>query len=810
VVREALCWILIIAIVWSGQVWASGPASVQTVPAAPTEPGRTDDLRSEIDRSKFELAALGDSLDWDPAAIIRFVREEIAFEQYEGLLRGAPGTLMSRAGNSLDQAVLLGTLLKDAGLDARILRGRLSQDQARTLLRLMRAPSESRRLESADSPSAAGARTHEALRATEFDHLFSGMDTTFGPEWDLPSSESVGEAVEGIVGILRDGRVELGDPEALARLEGEAQDYFWIEYRSGPSEGWKSEQPVFREDEGGFSNLESIETLVDEIPPELQHRVRIQAFVEQKFGNDLRVYPVMDPWEMPAANLMGRVLSLVNYPSGLSEETRDAGWDAIVEKTDLILPMLNGSLAPGSRGFNLDGTIYSLDAMGMDRLNAKALFETLGTKLEKAVGALGSLGADDPSEAEPVALTAQWIDYTFIAPGGEETLQRRMVLDRLGPDARARVDFSSLDAPSDFRELVAVQTFVVNGGQLANEYLKDQYLASREAVLEHNRGASGFEGVLLLYKLFEEDPGRQTELITYRPAPNLVVRGIVPDSEDKDRFLFYTDVVSNARRSLRWTPELPIPDPVANVRQGIWESFTERLAIAGSVYQVPGDLRRMEASWGRASSDRVLLRQDRSQALAAVSLPDDLKAQISVDLADGFAVIASPHASESPDHRSWWRVDAGTGVTLGMGPSGRGESLMGYVILLGLVASGITGAIAFLAQYPVDVYECAKDPGQGGSIAQVDQGNHQQTQCRCERIREHRRMQAPVAAFGFCKAYHDLREATCQRLSQCYTDGSGNAPDKWLTDSNNYHNYMTKCQLGPVGSSSYRQACGGS
>ena len=802
--REALSWIIIISIIWAGQMSAAGPAYAQAVTATVSETDRIDDLRSEIDRSKFDLEALGDSLDWDPAAIIRFVSEEIHFEQYEGLLRGAQGTLMSRAGNSLDQAVLLATLLKDAGLDARILRGRLSREQARTLLRLMRPVSERQKPGSAKPPSAFGDRTKDDVSTTEFDHLLIGMDATFGPEWELPSSESIDSALAGIVAVLEDGGVELGDSRALARLEAQAQDYFWVEYRSGPSDGWKSEQPVFREDAGGFSSLESIETLAGEIPAELQHRVRMQVFVEQKFGSELNVHPVMDPWERPAANLMGTLLSFVNTPSGLSEETLDAGWDAVIEKTDLILPMLNGSLAPGARAFNLDGTVYSLDVVGMDQINAKALFETVGSKVENAVGALGSLGDEEPLEVEPVALTAQWIDYTFIAPGGEETLQRRIVLDRLGPAARTRVDFSSFDAPLDFGELVAAQMFVVNGGQLPTEYLKDQYVASLEAALENGRYAHGFEGVLLLYELFEEDPGRQSTLISYRPSPNLVARGVGPDADFKNRLVFYTDIVSNTRLSLRWQPEALIPDPIANIRQGIWESFTERLAIAGSSYQVPSDLRRMETVWRSAPSDRVLLRPDQSDVLAATSLPDDLKGFMSVDLADGYAVIASPLASESPDHRSWWRVDAGSGVTLGMGPSGRGAVATSYLVVLAVALVGtIGGAVIHLGQVAVDAYECSKDPGAG-----TEGLNDDQAQCACKRKREYRRMRAPIAALGFCKAFLIVNEATCQGVSACVSDGSGNETDEWLSDTDNKNKFISKCVAKTMNTPEYLEACG--
>src|SRR5690606_40109840 len=64
-------------------------------------------LRGDIDRSAFNTDELLKKLDFDADNIIQFVSNEIAFEQYPGLLRGAQGTLMSKAGNALDQSLLL-------------------------------------------------------------------------------------------------------------------------------------------------------------------------------------------------------------------------------------------------------------------------------------------------------------------------------------------------------------------------------------------------------------------------------------------------------------------------------------------------------------------------------------------------------------------------------------------------------------------------------------------------------------------------------------------------------------------------------
>ncbi len=63
------------------------------------------------------------ALEFDMERIFRFVSEQIRYEPYAGVLRGAEGTLMARAGNSADQAVLLAALLRASGIGSRFAQG---------------------------------------------------------------------------------------------------------------------------------------------------------------------------------------------------------------------------------------------------------------------------------------------------------------------------------------------------------------------------------------------------------------------------------------------------------------------------------------------------------------------------------------------------------------------------------------------------------------------------------------------------------------------------------------------------------------
>ena len=94
-----------------------------------------DYLKEEQDRYKtlFDQEALLEALDYDTDNIIDFVSNKVVYQAYDGVLRGAKGTLIGRAGNSHDQAITLAGMLNDAGLEAEILVGKLTADQATEL-----------------------------------------------------------------------------------------------------------------------------------------------------------------------------------------------------------------------------------------------------------------------------------------------------------------------------------------------------------------------------------------------------------------------------------------------------------------------------------------------------------------------------------------------------------------------------------------------------------------------------------------------------------------------------------------------------
>ena len=72
--------------------------------------------------------------------MFHFVRDEIRYEPYVGVLRGALGTLLCRAGNSLDRSLLLAALLQKAGFKRRSPADNLTAQQAQILFNRLFEP----------------------------------------------------------------------------------------------------------------------------------------------------------------------------------------------------------------------------------------------------------------------------------------------------------------------------------------------------------------------------------------------------------------------------------------------------------------------------------------------------------------------------------------------------------------------------------------------------------------------------------------------------------------------------------------------
>lgn len=672
-------------------------------------------LRGQLDRTQFDLAALSAALGPDAAAIDAFVREEIAFEQYPGLLRGARGTLLGRAGNALDQAVLLGTLLINAGYEARVVRGTLGPEQARTLLAQMARP----------RPPAPPVGDLDRIRAAllEVGRAVGVPEDQIARQFhgllDAPPLESTDlyRAAQADTRMILDelaaAGVTLGDPTAEAALVEEARDYYWIEYRrAGSGDGWTAAHPAFKDAAAPPAAPAAVAIFAPAaVPSDLRHRFRFAVVLERSVGGAIETHAVMDPWETPTSDLVGVPLTYGNLPDNVRDAADVFDVAATVSGAKVFVPTFGAELAPGAMAFDLDGNLYAYAGSAV----CPGCFELVPA----ATGALTDLGGavgDIPSclgpcpatpESSPAtALTALWIEYTLVAPGGAETTRRRTVVDRMGAENRlaGRVALADGDDPRAVNAaLLTHHAFLLAVGEYGPAYVLDQGL---DRFLKHRRALelliAGWYGPgapashddalaalaeigpswadhLLLYGVFDAGTSATPGIVAYRSAPSLVVlrAGVAPGEANCAPWVETksVDVVTNTRRAVETTGEKAAPAAAHLVWGGVWETHAEGLALP----TVPGEERfSTMVALERAAASGIPTRVVTSEAgLGQLQLSAEAVLRAREDLERGYVLlIPTSMSAGDPAMTGWWRVHPRTGETLGITSDGRGAALV--------------------------------------------------------------------------------------------------------------------------------------
>lgn len=651
-------------------------------------------IASRLDPTTFDVDALAFELAFEVGEdIVAEVHRRVRFEPYVGVLRGARGTLATGAGNALDQAVLTALLLGDAGYDTEIRTARL--DAAAAELLWARIGTGGRPTSIGSGPvEAAGLRPELVAEAGAFDEAEDLVERR---------GDEIQRDVAVVERLLAEA-VELGD--GLGAAIGEAvAGYAWVAYRLGNDAPWAHAHPVFGGDPPALvMGLEPDAVYVGSVPEDVQHRIRIQAFVERSVGGQLSETPVMDAWERPVANAFGVPLTYTNAADGAGRVDEGSDPEAVRAATSLFFPMFQGELPDGALAFTTDGATVPPEEAASPYA---AFFATTARALGDALGALGGLGDSEADEASAaMALTGFGFDFTLIEPGGDETTHRRMVVDRIGTDARAagevRLD-PDLSEADVFAALTATHTIVVDPGRYTDEYVVargvEHLLELRpylDAVLEALVGDGDVPaypgelrqleepiGPLLLASALTSAP-LGPDVLSYRPAPGLVVITAVPEADRSE-----VDVVANPRWSLRLGADGPRPDAAASRFAGIWETRTEALGFGADEGHV---VIPAFATLAEVEGARVVVTAADAVRVAALPYPAATRAAMLEDLERGYAVVAA----ETPTAGTpgWWRVDPTTGATLGRGGDGRGASFVEYLTswqVSVVMAAGFTG-----------------------------------------------------------------------------------------------------------------------
>lgn len=683
-------------------VAAQGAAAVATSEARAS----LSALTALLDPATYDVDALALDLAFEDAdAIAEWVRLNIAYEVYAGLLRGPQGTLVAGAGNALDQSVLLARLLNDAGYDARVALATLDAERARTLALSMfdvatAASADTQADHSQELVEMAVARGADAATVEAALRDLASVSIT-----DTPAFQEANEIAGGLLTSLPG----VADSDATDELVSEARQYAWVEYRLGPSDEWANAHPAWP----AASDLPELTVdvhLESEVPAEMQHRLRLEMTIERKQGDEFSTEALMTPWERPVANMLGHTITVGNTVLGESGATTFSELGMEAADAAFYAPILNGALAPGAVAFDLRGNVVPPDVASS---TMAGVFQTVGGKLGGALGALGAMGTDE-EPVDPFALTAQWLDVVLIAPGGEETRYRRTFFDRRTPGARETGGTELLDESVLLDGIITTYSLMAAGGSVSASYVASvmaeqasthldalDQLAAQGAGLDEDARSAALMKALEGYtprdhlQLFAASDAVDTalEATAYRAEPVVLalVGTLTPGAEASATS--GVDIIANAKRTVRLEGDAVVRDVEAGLVAGAWDTVVEREFV--SAYGRPV----ANATTGRPAEGWQLVTAAHRDHLAAAGVPSTALSAVSRDLDNGYSVLVPRHsepallAAAAAADWHYWRVDTRSGETLGMSASGRGNAMAEFIIGL-KVGLAVNSALA--------------------------------------------------------------------------------------------------------------------
>lgn len=601
-------------------------------------------------RSSFDVAAKGAELGPDPDAAIRFVRDQVRFDAYEGVLRGARGTLMARAGNAFDKAVLLAALLRHHDFEVRFRTARLPGHFAERLADRAFEP----RVESVPAPTTVALHPEveqvtDGLLATSFTRFFAHVDS-----------------IRAALGV---GRVTLGDapPAPTKTLRDEAARHCWVEYRKDQNQLWIPIDPAAG-DRTAIDALGTTASTFAELPDESYQRVTIRLRAEYRRRGGLEGQDLLR-YEASAADLHGAVVVLEPSLSAVGTE-----WHLT----------------------------YALSVSGVTT-TADALRGAVDTGLAGGLGSgAASLGRRMFGGAGSSELVGAVLEFEFRTPSGRVETVRRVMLDLLGPAARAahKTDgplravplLSGVPAP-----LLQLQAMSFSSGPL-----DPGFLAASLRTAELNRLRTHLPALVRepastakddLESIAEVIPDSlvmlaqsfhaysaiaritlETGSIRYYEAmPRLAIASLGFGGSQDGRSIQAVRQLDLRRNEVRVISRTDSGRMLvwANVLRGVLDGVIEE-TIAGDLSGTGGSSTSMSAvtvieQVGLSQVTRLDLR-----GLQQLQLGDDERSRLTADLNASLVVIGPPATATIDGERryGWWRVDAISGETLSVTDSG--------------------------------------------------------------------------------------------------------------------------------------------
>jgi hypothetical protein len=683
-----------LALALSGVLALSGAVGAQEAPA-----GTVDPADEELTLSAPISVLVAEQLGNDPEAIFRFVADHVRYEPYSGLLRGAAGTYFGRAGNSVDQSLLLARVLEGVGVDTRLAVGSIGDDVAAQLLDATvldaQALEEHRTMAwSGQLPGYEEAPEVPSI-ATYLPAYDGDTQTEMVDDWLL---QRTGETLGLIDDTLAEAGISL--PAGYATLPAsERNAHVWLQADIGGE--WVDLDPSLPGLAFGEALTQADETLTD-LPLERTHVIEL-AIVAETLEDGALVEERLMEAALPAWEVAGEPIVIAHVGPD-ADPALSQRFEAVLGITSRHPVLVVGDGAEA-------GTAIQFGEPGAD-----------------GGGGLGG-GFFDASSSLP-EVTAEWIEATIKSPDADPVTIRRAIFDRVPADARANeavsvddlastaeVDIDGDGTPELPPDLTVTWLTVATGHpsplsgvlELAEE---DERLLSIVPWTQQ-----------MVTHLAEGGPIQPLGIDAFVDAPNLTAVSGTVSKADGGELAGETsiDVWHRSHGVLPVAGTAPPAVPAA--LPGILAQASEQL-VAGEVLDTSAADHSVTVSKvldAAAELGTPITAITGAEAVDGLPYSELAKSTLRRALADGWVAVApaSPVEVQGQERVGWWLVDPERGRVVDQMDDGRGVNLFEYeksnIEVVGLTILGVVGgiyAIYKLWQLIVDPPQM-QQPGQG-------------------------------------------------------------------------------------------------
>lgn len=693
--RAMLCGLLVVS--WSGAARAQpAPAArgnaADAAAAVAAMRARVSKLVAgvkQLQNEPLDADALVAAVGRDPAALTKWVREQISYEPYTGFMKGGKGAIVSRRANSADKSLLLAQTLQATGVKAQIVRGKIdpaSQPKA-VLPPLINAP----------EPDAVALETFSATSGVPVERLRSLLDE------GRAERQAVAEDLwtrferdfEVVAGQLQSAKV----PAPQAPQFAAPDEHWWVRTEAGDLDPTIDPRPAATE-AGAFE--------IKSLPADAFHTLAVRMKIKRDDGTE----SVLLDAPLRSADLFGSTLVLGNMPvegmekleklgSGAQAPTPKQVIDALASTTR-FQPQLSTPSGPiAGAPFDLAGNVLPMSKGRFDHV------ADAGAAQRGAFGGFGGLGGGDDKNEKKTKLTACWVEFALTGPGGSGdplTIRRDLLVDAQAPAAGAAAPAGNAQKVLD---LLVMREVLVLPEEVSGAFVTDAQLDFAARWVDHLADIVGTLGQRpLSMKNYTGAPRLSATLLGFCVSRRAALRRL-RDARFQDLTYIHArpTLVSYTRRFVTGQQPRSVAgvdilhnDLVALGQKG--DDWSRSFTLAAGVLDTALE-HVCNAGPGPHANSSILLDQALLSGAAPVVGADSAKVSERAKQqmrADGprvaHVVIPGPSAA-------WYRVDLDTGMSLGFVEGGGGQDTSEYVTVVDIVIQ-----LKEVLEFYADLFKC--------------------------------------------------------------------------------------------------------